>query len=172
MTDPFEQKVHKEPHVGPIDKPEVQFDQNVARLFLSTPRAGFQHLATVFRGFYSKFWSRDDRREGKQLSLQDCETSMRGCQGSACQDILTAQAAVGLVSQWFPGCDTNYRLETKPRCAYCRGHRTSSRKDEISSPTCQRCQCKFPRDTHSIPRQWRQSLPIPSAIADLQREHI
>ena len=120
MTDPLKQKVNTEPHVGPIEKPEVHINEDIDRLSVRTSHAGFQHLAIVFRGFYSKLLERDGTREGKQRSLQDRETSLRCCQGSACQDmmnVLTAGAAVGLVSQWFPGCNTKCRLEANAPCA-------------------------------------------------------
>jgi hypothetical protein len=113
MTTLSKQKANTEPHAGLVDKPEVHINEDVARLFRKTSHASFQHLAIVFRGFYLKLLNRDDTRENKQRSSQNCETSLRCCQGSACQDlsnVLTAGAAVGLVSQWLPGCDTNCRL--------------------------------------------------------------
>jgi len=96
MTDPLGRTVNTEPHADPTEKPEAEINEDIARLFQKTSRASFQYLAIVFRGFYTTLVNRDDAREGN-------------CQRSACGDtlnVMTAGAAVGLVSQWLSECGT------------------------------------------------------------------
>ena len=92
----------------------IYIDDGGARFLLEELRGGLQRLAKASRRALSGSPQRRDAHDGDNRTLQTCATPLKCCPSPLCQDrvmALVAGAAVGAISQWFPGCGTSCRLD-------------------------------------------------------------